>query len=305
MLKIWCCGCRLRCRTKSYLKLRATLPVSVFISPNLAIDDNNNLIDQTPEAAQRALDDLAEQAPPLYGEHQFDQLYSELDMSGYFTPGPMSGPATPFGTLSRNLSAEDLPSMASVSNADISVSALHSRLSRLHAIHTPSPENVDGHDAEAGNRTAAHGSDYFTLNRRSGSHSHSPDGSSTTLSRRQSLDHEHCDHIPSGMVTPYVPRFLEVEDLSRVPSYSTAIRSTARTSYHSDLPDYQSATAGDVVVSQPRSPQQAHLRGDGRLHSGSVLSEFFHSRDHSRDRSRNSHDDEERRLRLMQGRLRT
>ncbi|KAL1969992.1 hypothetical protein VTN77DRAFT_6397 [Rasamsonia byssochlamydoides] len=295
-------------------ELRATLPITVFISPNLAIDDNNNLIDQTPEAAQRALMDLAEQAPPLYGEHQFDQLYSEVDISGYRTPGPVSGPATPFGTLSRNLSAEDLPSMASVTNADISVSALHSRLTRLHANninYSRSPDTGDGHDAETGNRT----SDYFTYNRRSGSHSQSPEGSSATPSRRPSLDHD-CEHLPSGMVTPYYPQYLEVENLSRVPSYSTALRSNARTPCDSELPDYESATAGDHIANPPppRSPQQAHVRGGGRSHFSFAdtyhrSSSFFHSRgnsrDQSRDRSHSNHDDEERRLRLPQARARS
>lgn len=299
-------------------KLRATLPVSIFISPNLTIDDNNNLVDQTPADAQRALLDLTEQAPPLYGEHQFDQLYSEVDVSGYRTPGPVSGPATPFGTLSRNLSAEDLPSMATVSNGDISASALHSRLSRLHANgvnQSRSPDAADSHDSEPGRRTSGHGSDYFSYNRSSGSHSQSPEGSSTTVSRRPSVDHDY-ETLPSGMATPYhVPQYLEVESLSRVPSYSTALRSNPRTPYNSDLPDYESATAGDNVVNPPRSPQQAHVRSSGWSHFSALTESyhrpsFFHShsrgnsRDQSRDRNHNNnaHDDEERRLRLLQAR---
>jgi Arrestin (or S-antigen), C-terminal domain. len=115
------------------IQLRATLPVSIFISPNIAIDENNNLREQTQQSTRQAADDFAaQQAPPLYGEHTFDQLYSEVDPNGYRTPGPGSGgPGTPFGALSRNISAENLPSMAAVSNTDISASALHSRLSSL------------------------------------------------------------------------------------------------------------------------------------------------------------------------------
>jgi hypothetical protein len=247
-------------------KLRATLPVSVFISPNMAIDDNNNLVDQTPQTAQRALDDLVQQAPPLYGEHQFDQLFSEVDISGYRTPGPISGPGTPFGTLSRNLSAEDLPSMAAVSNGDISASALHSRLTRLHAnnvSHTPPLDTSDHHDSDSAHRTQPQTPDYFTLNLNSGSDPQSPEGPSNSGSRRGSEEHDR-DNLPSGMATPYHPQFLEVENLSRVPSYSTAVRSTARTHYSGDLPDYQAAVSSNVAATSPRSPQQVHLRGGGR-----------------------------------------
>jgi hypothetical protein len=62
----------------------------------MPIDENNNIRDQTPASARRTVDEFANQAPPLYSEHQFDQLYSELDPNGYRTPGPGSGgPGTP------------------------------------------------------------------------------------------------------------------------------------------------------------------------------------------------------------------
>lgn len=234
----------------------------------MAIDDNNNLIDQTPQAAQRAVEDFAQQAPPLYGEHQFDQLYSEVDISGYRTPGVTSGPGTPFGTLSRNLSAEDLPSMAAISNGDISASALHSRLSRLHAHNvswTPSTDTSDHTDLESAHRGPAQAPDYFTLNHHSGSQSHSPEGPSHSASRRHSEEHD-ADNLPSGMATPYHPQYLEVENLSRVPSYTTAIRSPAGGQYSEDLPDYRAAVSNNLAAVSPRSPQQVHLRGGGGRH---------------------------------------
>jgi hypothetical protein len=234
----------------------------------MAIDDNNNLVDRTPQAAQRALEDFAQQAPPLYGEHQFDQLYSEVDISGYRTPGVISGSGTPFGTLSRNLSAEDLPSMAAISNGDISASALHSRLTRLHANNvsrTPPTDTSDHTDMESAHRAQAQAPDYFTMTGNSRSQSHSPEGPSHTPSRRPSEEHDP-DSFPSGMATPYHPQYLEVENLSRVPSYTTAIRSTARTQYSEDLPDYRAAVSSDVAAASPRSPQQVHLRGGGGRH---------------------------------------
>lgn len=296
-----------RCQISNRFQLRATLPVSVFISPNLAIDDNNNLVDQTPQSAQRAIDDIAQQAPPLYGEHQFDQLYSEVDPSGYRTPGPGSGgPGTPFGTLSRNLSTENLASMNALTNTDISASALHSRLSSLHntrhSRHSPTE-----HDHHPDNEIRQLGvpPDYFGPS--SGSNSHSP--GSPTLSRRPSdegdHDHDH-DPLPSGMATPFHPQYAEVETLSRVPSYSTAVRTTVRPR-DADLPDYQAVIAGDNVIPPPQSPQQAYLRSPGRGNGGG----FFPSMDalhhhrpgllHSRS---HSHEDDDRRLRLLQARAR-
>ncbi|KAL4915214.1 hypothetical protein BDW62DRAFT_212835 [Aspergillus aurantiobrunneus] len=270
-------------------ELRATLPVSIFISPNLAIDDNNNLVDTTPQTAQRAINDLAQQAPPLYGEHQFDQLYSEVDPSGYRTPGPGSGPGTPFGTLSRNLSAENLASMNAITNTDISASALHHRLVNLdahgHSQHSASEQDHLGvpsdHGAPSGSNPQSRGS--------------------PELPRRASDEVDH-DPLPSGMATPFQPHYAELETLSRVPSYSTAVRSSVRPQ-DSGLPDYRAVVAEDVHLSAPQSPQQAHVRGIGRG-SDSYFSApldifhrpgFLHSRSHS-------HSDDERRVRLTQAR---
>ncbi|EAW06591.1 arrestin family protein [Aspergillus clavatus NRRL 1] len=284
-------------------ELRATLPVSIFISPNLAIDENNNLVDQTPQTARRAVDDIAQQAPPLYGEHQFDQLYSEVDPSGYRTPGPGSGPGTPFGALSRNISSENLASMNALTSTDLSVSALQTRLSNLHAsrFSNPSPTEIDNHADSEQRRLGISTADYFGPS--SGSNSHSP--ASPELSRRPSdegyRDH---DHIPSGMATPFHPQYAEVETLSRVPSYSTAMRSTVRPC-DSELPDYQAVVAEDTAMPALQSPQQAYIRSAGRGTSMNTGIDVHQLRSgHFSSRTSNSHDEEDRRLRLVQARAR-
>lgn len=248
-------------------QLRATLPVSVFISPNLPIDDENNLVDQTPHSARRAVDDLAQQAPPLYGEHQFDQLYGDVDPSGYRTPGLTSGPTTPFGTLSRNLSAENLASMNAVTTTDISASALHSRLSSLrnNRMSYNSPMDHENHpEIRLGVPT-----DYFGPS--SGSTSHTP--ASPVLSRRPSDEGEHehdreHEHVPSGMATPFQPHSAELELLSRVPSYDTAMRSNTRSNVRvgdAGLPDYISAVGSENhTPTPPQSPQRAYVRDSNR-----------------------------------------
>jgi hypothetical protein len=253
----------------------------VFISPNLAIDDNNTLVSHDQEAARRAIDDMTHSAaPPLYGQHQFDQLYSEVDVSGYRTPGgTMSGTVTPFGTLSRNISSEDLTSLnEAVFNGDISASALHSRLSRLHAVHGSHASSPGTHDTHNHNHehsaphAAAHSpaTDYFNMGRpAASSNSQSPEGPSQSGSRRASEEHDR-DQIDSGVTsgaaTPYHPQSYEVENLSRVPSYSTAMRSSARSQYDNNLPDYQ-AVMSSSAPRPPPMPQQVHLRGGGLPHS--------------------------------------
>lgn len=162
---------------------------------------------------------MAQQAPPLYGEHQFDILYSELDPHGYRTPGIYSGVATPlYGSISRNLSAENLSSLATLdTGGDVAANILHNRLVDLHidssslrSPGTPPPELLlpDAHD-----------------NRRSMTFPITTFTAATTpdISRRTSED----EHLPSGLISPHFIRTNDVEDLSRVPSYSTAVRSCA------------------------------------------------------------------------------
>ncbi|PGH11064.1 hypothetical protein AJ79_05106 [Helicocarpus griseus UAMH5409] len=281
-------------------ELRATLPISIFISPNLAIDDNNNLVDQTPQSAQRVIHTMAQQAPPVYGEHQFDQLYSEVDPAGYRTPGNTSEPGTPYSSLSRNLSMENL-SPAGSGHRDISPTALHTRLSNLHlngsAPRTPPLEPAEPVTESSGQRPQLSSP---------GSYSPSiviqnPEIDTPGTSRRPSED----DNIPSGMATPN-PHFSQVEDLSRVPSYTTALKSRVIPQYSEDLPDYQAATAGDISLTPLRLPQRVHVLGSTRP---STFTETSHrARLGLPDRSHSSifshGPDTERRLRILQARAR-
>lgn len=295
------------------MQLRATLPVSIFISSHLAIDDNNNLTGQTPQSTRIAVDEFAHQAPPLYGEHTFDQLYSELDPSGYRTPGPGSGPGTPFTPLSRNISSENLASMNALTNTDISASALHHRLINLNAspLHHPvttgtsapseglhglhgSQSPTDGHNIH---RQLGVSNDYFGAVSGSNSHSHG----SPELSRRPS-DEVEPEVLPSGMATPFHPQYDEVETLSRVPSYSTAVRCAVRPR-DSGLPDYNAVIASSLpTLSVPQSPQQAYIRS-GRASGAATPLEVPTRSGYFNSHGTNA-DDEERRLRLVQARAR-
>ncbi|KOS17370.1 putative HECT-type ubiquitin ligase-interacting protein [Escovopsis weberi] len=57
-------------------ELRATLPVSIFISPNIPFDEHGNLVRQTPNGSKSLAQDVGPFAPPGYGEHVLDQLLS-------------------------------------------------------------------------------------------------------------------------------------------------------------------------------------------------------------------------------------
>ncbi|OJD13854.1 hypothetical protein AJ78_05725 [Emergomyces pasteurianus Ep9510] len=265
-------------------ELRASLPISIFISPNLPIGENNNLIDQSVQSAQRVIHTMAQQAPPLYGEHRFDQLYSEIDCTSYRTPGNSSVPDTPLSFLSRNLSIENVNIMEASGHQDISPAALHTRLSNLHlngsAPFTPPPSEP----AESATDCSSQESQLLNLAENTPSiNIQSPGIVTPATSRRPSED----DNLSSGIATPS-SQVSEVEHLSRVPSYATAVRAHLSTHSSEGLPDYQAATAGDaggisIFPMRPAQPNQGHDRSS---HRSSIFTETRHRpRFRVRDRS--------------------
>lgn len=288
-------------------ELRATLPISLFISPSIAINENNDLVDQTPVALRQALEnDLTNSAPPLYGQHQFDQYYLEMDHTGYRTPGNFSTPGTPFGSLSRNISTENLntligqggwqpmfepsPANNQQANGDVSPTALQNRLQNLRVsgsglVHSPlvnedhhTDHNVSRHNSISHVSSAIRG--YFDSETNGTSlppsQQMSPhpspgplagDGASNSIrSGRGSRDGSTDLSRPNsgedhGAHTP-IPHYHEIEDLARIPSYSTAVRTLARTPYSgTDLPSYGAAVSSSRGQSPPAQLPVAYLRG--------------------------------------------
>lgn len=235
--------------------MRAQLPVQIFISPNLMVDERNEVAGQTSTTAQ-ALENLQDHAPPLYGEHQFDQLWSEIDPSGYMTPsGAVSGVSTPLPTHSRNASTENLPSLVALSqsNSDaIPPQALHYRLSNL-PDHVPSqsprssvyfrppnslrrgPSEEDGLE---GPSLSPPGDDSNPLSRQ------------TTGEVREESPVQASEHLE-----------FNAEDLSKVPSYRTAVRAPVGTAYHGDLPNYEAATGHASRLSAPPTSPESGRSG--------------------------------------------
>ena len=236
----------------------------------MPIDDNNNMISQGLRSVDSAaaLDGLT---PPQYGEHQFDQLYSDIDPNGYATPA--GGVGTPLQSRSRSVSVENLTSLDGVASSDAVANVLQHRLSNLDM--TGSNRVVRdqqlgrSHLSTAGDGTTENDSTVIArLNDSSvrqnslpaggyfgypggDANQQSPQGAnnSNPVSRRASDE-----GITSGPVTPQHIEY-SAESLSKVPSYTTALQSQARTPLNDGLPTYQTATRTPIAASN-----QVHAR---------------------------------------------
>ncbi|MCJ1351070.1 MAG: hypothetical protein MMC33_001052 [Icmadophila ericetorum] len=252
-------------RSNLFLQLRATLPVHIFISPNLLMNENNDLIEQSLLAGS-SLDDVSSCAPPLYGEHRFDQLYSEVDPSGYLTPaGASSGVNTPFST-SRTASSENLFNMSPVAGAiasGVSANNLQTRLSniqnpgssrwardRLHPVGgvLGLHEGISEDEHLSAREILARNGHYMSCNGTPRQPNSNP------LSRRNS--NEEGQRTSSEPQTPHHienenPLEMQINILSKVPSYQTALQMPVRSSFSDDLPTYQ------IAVSRPTTPSSS------------------------------------------------
>jgi len=211
------------------------------------------------------------------------------------------------------MSSENLASLDALTNGtpttpssgDVSASALHNRLVNLRT-EPADTTSINGYDGSP--PQTQHVPENFADSGDS-PNVHSANGGSTDLSRRTSEE----SPTASGAQTPRV-HFTEVEDLTRVPSYSTAVRTPLRTPLNGDLPTYHTATSSSSLSSMvPQAPRQAHLRGGWasqlatdedatmatRPSSSPSLPNNGRQMSHSHLRQ-----DEEARLRLMQARAR-
>ena len=237
----------------------------------MPIDENNNLVHQGPQSisAFSALDNLT---PPQYGEHQFDQLYSEIDPSGYMTPaGGVSGRGTPFQSRSRSVSTDNLASMDGIASSDFSASVLQSRLNSLdvagtnRVVRDRSQLSTSGDGTEPASFESARTDDTGAPQNplppgvylgQSESNMGSPPSTSAPVSRRVSEE----DEVTSGPVTPQHIEY-SAESLAKVPSYSTAIQSNPTTLINDGLPTYQIATrAPQISPPIPQPPSQLDVR---------------------------------------------
>lgn len=280
------------------IQLRATLPVTIFISPNMPLTAEGALVDQTPTSNAQSTS-VSAHAPPLYGEHVLDQLYADMDQSGLMTPMPQSGMNTPFYAQSRAGSSENLSTSPESHHPAGAVppAALSSRLQNLNT-NLNSGRNSFlrryGGSGSGGN-TPHHNDDhqggYFDSH-----HGHSASSAtarSNPLSRRGSFNDEHhpdatSTTMSSGYHTPEHLDYNEMGDLTKVPSYTTALKTPVRgMSYTEALPNYESA------ISAPPSPTLHASTGPSTPHEHPLDSAHSHSHSHSSSHS-HSHADTHR-----------
>ncbi|KAL8947436.1 MAG: hypothetical protein Q9222_006282 [Ikaeria aurantiellina] len=215
--------------------LHASLPLHIYISPDLPPDEHNNIAVQSLQGTEANA--FAVGAPPLYGEHRLDILYDGLDPAAYLTPaGGLSAIGTPFNSQSRRGSADNLASLDAATPVGVPPTALQNRLHILddsRNIHdasacTPLPSSNDEGLLIVSQRHQAGDSSPGAINDTEGQQA--PAG---IWDRRLSDDGS--ENSGTG------PQHFEYsqEAMCKVPSYSTALRSHPQTPLNEVPPAYR------------------------------------------------------------------
>ena len=182
--------------------------------------------------------DAEQQAPPLYGDHLLDVLWSDIDANGYASPvNGLSGINSPTQVWSRNASTENLGSAEpgpQPPTSGVPAQALQSRLTTLPGEAGPSPRDAARPRRPPGSPHSD--SPERDRPRRRGALS---DGESGTPVSHP-VSGEGRSGSPPAMATEHIEYDTEV--LSKVPSYHTAMRAPTGLPLSSDLPDYEAAT---------------------------------------------------------------
>ncbi|KAI0477416.1 arrestin [Xylariaceae sp. FL0804] len=317
-------------------ELRATLPVTIFISPNMPLDEDGNLVSTGTEAPTSSAQtgEQAVMAPPGYGQHVLDALYDDLDPSGIMTPsgamtpGINSGLNSPFYAQSRAGSSENLAAMAQAHALAVPPAALSRRLQNVSLDESLRSPAFMSNPARSGAVTPHHQDDEHVVESPQQAHS-------TDLSRHPSSeeDHHHQQQLRSGHGTPpehhenHADPDLDLAELSKVPSYKTATRMPLpRTPSYTGplaLPDYMTAVSAPSTPAArtPTDPMETISEGsttqvaDGDLGGGNDSRSSSRGPGHEQNRrsfaglhflpghhtALGGHDGE-RRLRLLQGR---
>lgn len=282
-------------------QLRATLPISIFISPNIPLDEEGNIVSYDPANPLLPAPDTGSHiAPPGYGEHILDQLYDDIDISHLQTPAVRSGATTPYLGHSRTVSAENLPTASSQQQqaGGITAAALRSRLADLppadsrrntmYSVTTPSicitESPASGSSSSSSSSSPSSPADAAlepALTRTS--------SAGTGASSRTSSSSSASDSV--GPRTPPAAVMPEIQALSRVPSYATAVKTPARPLSYAGpsgsgsipdelLPDYLSAVmmapGGEAAAARPATaaatPAPAAEGGSAGRRSSMLLS---------------------------------
>lgn len=227
-----------------------------------------------PDMLPTALTTVSGLAPPVYEEHRLDQLYSQIDLSGFMTPaGGASGMGTPFVSQTPAGSTENVNFIDAVastsSSANVSQTRLHGlehpasgRRARDRPHHLSSSVDETVEDNQGSSRDLESPQSYQGALSTGGNISisrGSPNrpGNSNPMSRRTSEG----ESVPTENQAPEHIEFSS-EDLAKVPSYSTALRSRVTAPVNDGLPNYQAAIQTPISQSSPTQvPSPADNRG--------------------------------------------
>jgi arrestin-related trafficking adapter 4/5/7 len=285
-------------------QLVCRLPVKLFISPNLPVDERNEVCGSVSGVSDEQLNstETTVVAPPQYGRHMLDQIYSDIDPSGYMSRAG-SGSNTPAGfyAQSRRSSHENLASLNGLANGVASngengdpsthhgsatPSILHSRLADLQErgqnfTATTSSVRFAAHSPSGGTSPApglvSESPEYSrSVATNSGAGSYFPSAGqspnvSAPMSRRAS-DDDHTDEIHQNDY--------DLNTLSRVPSYGAALRTPGTvTPFTEGPPSYVEATSRPPSPGMLQRPTQAHFRpaGQNEQQSGTSTPDSSHT----------------------------
>jgi hypothetical protein len=289
-------------------QLVCRLPVKLFISPNLPVDESNNVCGNFTGVSDAELNstETAFNAPPEYGRHQLDQMFSDIDPSGFMSRAG-SGPGTPAGFFaqSRRGSHENILSLngladsetlASTSNANhgsAMPSLLHSRLADLQESDSSMnglairgiPRAIRQH-SPSGGTSPAPGSvdaslpDHYNSPPGSWMHRGTPPIRDSSYFRNDSAGHSagHSPYTSAPMsrrgsqdASDVHQQDYNMDDLARVPSYGAALRTPGTaTPFVDGPPSYMEATSRppSPQLSLPNSPPTVTRPGMAHLRSG-------------------------------------
>jgi len=272
------------------------------------------LVDQTPMSTQST--NIVQHAPPLYGQHILDQLYADMDQTGFMTPAPQSGMNTPFYNQSRHGSSENLAVQDGAAHPAGAVppAALSSRLQTLNALSRNSsflgrqPGNGTGSSTPHHQPRESDGG-YFGTNGSNGTNGDSGQ-QSNPLSRRTSEEDDHratVSNMTSGQQTPEHIDFSDLGDLTKVPSYATAIKTPVRgMSYTDTVPNYEVATSAPPSpqrgFSNPHSPGTGSNGGTPNTERSNPMASLGFTPIHPPPAAHTGDSDEGRRLHILQNR---
>lgn len=199
-------------------ELRASLPIHIFISPNVAVSSHNPDPETNGGAGQAEEDTLfsdtggssnnenllLEDAPPTYSDHIYDRLWSEISISALNTP-MASGANTPIVSRRNSLDFDALaPNLAAMSMDNL-----------FHRAGPPVSHNGSSVPSVPGSPSpASNGQDYFSI-----PYDTSVPSTPGVVMRGFDSGSGHPSRQSSTT---------DLESLSRVPSYGTALKSPAR-----------------------------------------------------------------------------